>query len=307
MSALRLCLPLALIGLCLWLAEGREALQRLLDLAPGWGLATLGLLNAVTLLSALRWQRTAKALGLELPRSEAVREYYMAQFVNQTLPGGVLGDAARAARSRRSGPLSRAAQAVVLERAAGQAGMAMVALSGAVLLLAGSDRPAQVTGLSAGLWLPAAALATLPGALALLLAGRRGRANGWRRAAQTALLGDWPAQAALSLAIAVLTVAAFVTATRASGSQLPVGKAALIVPLILAAMLLPASVAGWGWREGAAAALFPIAGLDAGAGLAASITFGLISLCAALPGAFFLRRAPQTAPRTSVGIASTPD
>ena len=29
MSALRLCLPLALIGLCLWLAEGREALQRL--------------------------------------------------------------------------------------------------------------------------------------------------------------------------------------------------------------------------------------------------------------------------------------
>ena len=102
MSALRLCLPLALIGVCLWFADGGETLQRLFDLAPGWGLATLGLLNAVTLLSALRWQRTAKALGLELPRCEAVREYYMAQFVNQTLPGGVLGDAARAARSRRN-------------------------------------------------------------------------------------------------------------------------------------------------------------------------------------------------------------
>ncbi|WP_237220297.1 hypothetical protein [Salipiger sp. CCB-MM3] len=53
---------------------------------------------------------------------------------------------------------------------------------------------------------------------------------------------------ALSLAIAGLTVAAFVTAARASGSLLPAGHAALIVPLILTAMLLPASVAGWGWR-----------------------------------------------------------
>ncbi|WP_237220298.1 lysylphosphatidylglycerol synthase transmembrane domain-containing protein [Salipiger sp. CCB-MM3] len=95
MSALRLLLPLGLIGLCLWLADGREALRRLSELSPGWGLATLALLNAVTLLSALRWRRTAAALGLQMPRGEAAREYYMAQFVNQTLPGGVLGDAAR--------------------------------------------------------------------------------------------------------------------------------------------------------------------------------------------------------------------
>lgn len=307
MSALRLLLPLVLIGLCLWLSDGRDALQRLSDLSPGWALATLVLLNAVTLLSALRWRRTAGALGLGMPRGRAVREYYMAQFVNQTLPGGVLGDAARAARSRQNGPMSRAAQAVVLERAAGQAGMAVVALSGIGILLAGAGRPAPDAGLAATLWVPGAVLAFLLGALLLLLASRGGRTHGWRAAARTALLGQWPAQMALSLVIAVLTVAAFVTAARASGSLLPAGKAALVVPLILTAMLLPASVAGWGWREGAAAALFPLAGLSAEAGLAASIAYGLISLLSALPGAFFLRRTSRATPAGATGIASPHD
>ncbi|MCA0998009.1 lysylphosphatidylglycerol synthase transmembrane domain-containing protein [Alloyangia pacifica] len=306
MSALRLLLPLGLIGVCLWLADGREALRRLAELSPGWGLATLALLNAVTLLSALRWRRTAAALGLQMPRGEAAREYYMAQFVNQTLPGGVLGDAARAARSRQNGPLSRAAQAVVLERAAGQAGMGFVALTGLVLMLAGVGGPSAL-GFAPSLWLPGAMLVLMLGALAVLASQRRGRAQGWRAAARIALLGQWRTQGALSLVIAALTVAAFVTAARASGSLLPAGHAALIVPLILTAMLLPASVAGWGWREGAAAALFPLAGLSAEAGLAASIAFGLISLLSALPGAFFLRRSPQAPTQGTAGIASPHD
>lgn len=307
MSALRLLLPLGLIGLCLWLADGRDVLQRLSGVSPGWGLVTLALLNAVTLLSALRWRRTAAALALTMPRREAVREYYMAQFVNQTLPGGVLGDAARAARGRQGGPLGRAAQAVVLERAAGQAGMAAVALVGLGLLLAGPNRPAQLPGVSPALWLPGAVLAVLLAVLVLLLVTRRGRAHGWRAAARRAVLGQWPVQAALSLAIAVLTVAGFVTAARASGSLLPAGAAAFIVPLILTAMLMPASVAGWGWREGAAAALFPLAGLEAEAGLAASIAFGVISLLAALPGAFFLRHRPEHPAASAGGIASPHD
>ncbi|NIY95540.1 UPF0104 family protein, partial [Salipiger sp. HF18] len=92
-----------------------------------------------------------------------------------------------------------------------------------------------------------------------------------------------------------------------SGSLLPAGEAALVVPLILTAMLLPASVAGWGWREGAAAALFPLAGLSAEAGLAASIAYGLISLLSALPGAFFLRCTPRATPEGASGIASPHD
>ncbi|WP_226626391.1 lysylphosphatidylglycerol synthase transmembrane domain-containing protein [Alloyangia pacifica] len=307
MRVLRLAIPLALIALCLALADGRAALQRLAALSPGWLLVTLALLNAVTLLSALRWRLTAAALELPLRRGAAVREYYVAQLVNQTLPGGVLGDAARAVRSRQGGPMRPAAQAVVLERAAGQAAMLVIALTGLALLLIGPGPGLRWGASPAASWQVIAVLTALALGVGLLLARRRGRPGGWRTAIRRAIVQQLPAQASLSLAIAVLTVAAFATAARAGGSALPAGLAALIVPLILTAMLLPASVAGWGWREGAAAALFPLAGLSAEAGLTASIAFGVTSLLAALPGAFFLRAAPHRKAPAPAGIASSRD
>jgi len=292
---LRLLPPVALIALCLMLTDARATLARLSGLSAGWVVATVLLLNAVTVLSALRWRMTAAALELQLPLGLAVREYYLAQFANQTLPGGVLGDASRALRSRHGGPLRRAAQAVVLERAAGQAGMAAVALGGAGAMLMTQGAPADLPRF---IWLPAGFLALLLlGGAALALRGATGRDGGWRLAAHTALIRHLPAQAALSLVIALLTVAAFATSARATGSALAPVAAAFIVPLVLTAMLLPASVAGWGWREGAAAALFPLAGLTAEAGIAASIAFGIAGLASALPGAFFLRRVPSVEPQ----------
>ena len=295
MRLLRLLLPVALIALCLMLTDARATLSRLSGLSPAWFIATLLLVNAVTILSALRWRMTAAALDLHLPLGLAVREYYLAQFANQTLPGGVLGDASRALRSRHGGPLRRAAQAVVLERAAGQAGMAAVALGGAGAMLVTQGAPADLPGI---LWLPAGFLALLlVGGAAVALLGASGGEGGWRLAAHTALIRRLPAQAALSLVIAALTVAAFATSARATGSLLMPVAAAFIVPLVLTAMLLPASIAGWGWREGAAAALFPLAGLTAEAGVAASIAFGIAVLLSALPGAFFLRRVPSVEPQ----------
>ena len=48
------------------------------------------------LLSAARWRLTAARLGVSLPLKTAVAEYYLAMLTNQLLPGGVIGDAARA-------------------------------------------------------------------------------------------------------------------------------------------------------------------------------------------------------------------
>ena len=65
--------------------------------------------------------------------------------------------------------------------------------------------------------------------------------------------------------------------------------------MILFAMVLPLSISGWGLREGAAAALFPLAGLSASAGLAASVAFGLTFLAITLPGLILVRRRPTRA------------
>jgi hypothetical protein len=70
----------------------------------------------------------------------------------------------------------------------------------------------------------------------------------------------------------------------------------VLVPLILSAMLIPATIGGWGFREGAAAALFPLAGASASAGFATSVAFGLVILAASLPGLPVLLQARRPLP-----------
>jgi glycosyltransferase 2 family protein len=67
--------------------------------------------------------------------------------------------------------------------------------------------------------------------------------------------------------------------------SVPIVTLLALVPIILFAMLVPLSVSGWGLREGAAAALFPVAGATAAEGFATSVAFGLAFLVAVLPGA----------------------
>jgi len=77
----------------------------------------------------------------------------------------------------------------------------------------------------------------------------------------------------------------FYCAAQAGEVSVSLGRALLVTPLILASMVVPLAVAGWGIREAAAAATFAAMGLDASSGVAVSVTFGLISLVASAPGA----------------------
>jgi len=64
-----------------------------------------------------------------------------------------------------------------------------------------------------------------------------------------------------------------------------------LVPPLLMTMLIPVSVAGWGIREGAAAALWGAAGLLASEGVVLSMAYGVLVLVSSLPGGIVLLRA----------------
>lgn len=286
MKALGLLLPVALVALALWLAGGSGVLARLAEADTGWLAAAVLLVAAQTLLQAWRWRVVAGALGLPIAPGRAIGEVWLAQLVNQVVPGGIVGDASRAFRSREAG-LGRAARIVILERATGQAGLAAIALPGLAVFVTTGSMPRVAAAIGLAL-------------LALLAAVVTGFALGAQTRPVAALFRDaralWPNAAVivtLCLMAAGLNLAAFAAAARATGTSLPLIAVVGLVPLILSAMLLPATVAGWGWREGAAAALFPAMGLAAEAGLAASLAFGLAVLVAALPGAAGLLFAPH--------------
>jgi glycosyltransferase 2 family protein len=279
-TALRIVLPLLVLVLVWRLADGPAALDRLRSADPGWLAVSLVLVLAQTVLSAWRWHRVAGMLGLPLAPGRAVAEYFVAQLGNQTLPGGVLGDAARVARSRAGAGVRVAVWAVVAERLAGQVALFALLIPAAGLSVVAGRMPWP--GWSGPVWLCATAVAATaliwglrapvlaPARSALLSPG--GRLSLW--------LG--------SAVIVALNLCAFAAAARATGTALSAEAIVTLIPLILTAMLVPFGLAGWGWREGAAAALFPLAGAAPEAGLAASAAFGLVVLVAALPGVFWL-------------------
>ncbi len=276
----RLAVPVAVLALLWQVADGPEALRRLRGADAVWLALSLLAVLAQTILSALRWRLVARALGMDMALPRAVTEYFVAQVVNQTLPGGIPGDAARAVRARGQGGLRAAAGAVVAERVAGQMALFAVLIPALTLSLAAGGIPwPPITGwVLAGVTVLAAIVPLLP-------------RPGW--AAPMAALWHpsvWPAQVLLGITIVTLNLAGFALAARATGTYLSPEATATLVPLILTAMLVPLSIGGWGWREGAAALLFPLAGATAGAGLAAAAAFGAVILVASLPGVFWLSR-----------------
>lgn len=291
---------IGLLALLWQVADGADALDVLLGVNPWWVAAALVALTLHTVLAAERWRLTAGALGLPLGRGYALREYYLAQLVNSTMPGGVVGDAGRAVRSREHSGITIAAQAVVVERFAGQvAVLATMALAVTVTTLVpgGLEWPAWMLGLAAALTLGSLAL------LGVLLAarwlpGRVGpRVAELSRTAAIALVGRrvWLPQLALSAGTTACILLAFWFCTLAVDLSLPFGAIVTLVPLILLTMLVPITISGWGLREGAAATLLPLAGATASASLAASVVFGLAGLVAVLPGLLGVWTRPRRA------------
>jgi glycosyltransferase 2 family protein len=296
----QIAVAVGLLTLVWRLVDGGEALQLLSQANMAWVIAAVAVLSFQIVLSALRWQITAGQLGITLDRGSAIREYYLSQIINQTLPGGVLGDAGRAVRARSHAGLWASGQAVVLERLAGQVGL-LIVLSGAFVVTltvpGGLEWPGWLATLVAILISLALIVPLVMSGFARLLPPRsRQFITELLSSARRALAGKktWVVQLVLSLATALANIAGVVFCARALGVDLSFGVAMAIVPLILFTMLVPITVSGWGLREAAAIALFPLAGLSATEGLATSVAFGVVLLVIALPGLWFLRRSPQS-------------
>lgn len=289
LRAVQIAVAVGLLAIIWSAADGPEAARALVG-ADLWLLAAAcAALTLQTVLSALRWRLTAEQLGIHLGPVWAVREYYMAQIINQSLPGGMIGDAGRAVRARQQAGLLASGQAVVFERLAGQVGMFAVMAPAFLLTLGmpgGVDWPGWLVGPVFALILGLALLPLLV-VMATRLPGPVGRTTlSFCRTTATALLAKkvWPRQVGLSLGTTACNLAAFGFCAAAVGADLSWAATFALVPLILFTMLIPISVSGWGLREGAASLLFPVAGASASDGLAASVAFGLIFLVSVLPG-----------------------
>lgn len=291
---LRLATSLGLLAAIAWWLELDEVAGAITTVSPGWIALALAISIPQVVLSAWRWRLTASCLGAAIPFRMAVREYYLGSFINQIMPGGVVGDAARAWRHARTLPGAREAwHAVLIERASGQ--LALLACGVVALVFS----PALTGGVRASLaaaWNASPPLVMMFGGVsiaAMFAALARRPGSLLRRFAQDVgrgLLASpvWPRQAVASLLVVASYVTVFICCARAIGDSTPVATLAPLLTLVLMAMAIPVSVAGWGLREGAAALVWLMAGLEPGKGVAISITYGAVVLVSTLPGAWVL-------------------
>jgi len=258
----------------------------------GWSLvAVSGIALLTTACTSWRWVLVARGLGLRLSLREAVTASYRSQFLNVSLPGGVLGDVHRGlSQGRDSGEVGRAMRSVVWERSSGQA--VQVGLAAVALLVVPSPVRSQL--LAAPALLGTAVVAAL---LALVLvATRRSRsrvAHGLRAVttdARHAVLGrrTWPGVVVASIVAVAGHVATFLIAARTAGIAASTLGLIPLAFVVLLAMALPVNLAGWGPREGAAAWAFGAAGLGAVQGFATAVVYGGLVLVASLPGAVII-------------------
>jgi len=298
--AARWLLTAGLIGLVVWSVDGRVLWQELDRISPLVLLPALALTVFQVALSAWRWRYTVEKLGLSLPFGVAVREYYLATFLNQVLPGGVLGDVNRAWRhGRGAGERLSAVHGVAIERLSGQLVLALVVVvSVNWLFQSGQFVPWPIAN---GLWMVSGAvllacslwLALQSGFLASLLERVAGYLQRLRRDLFRSLL-CWPVlpvQLGSSFLVLASYLGVFLCLGWGAGYLHSFEAAAVIVALgsiLLLSMVVPLTVAGWGIREGAAAMLWPMAGLPAEQGVALSVGYGALVFVSSLPGMAFL-------------------
>jgi hypothetical protein len=270
----RIGITLAVLGGVIWLAGPANLALRLGSLNPAWMAMAVAVLVVQIWLSSLRWHLTAQALGTPVARAWALGEYHLSVLANTVLPGGVLGDLARAARARGAmGGLGPAAASVVIERLAGQVALGVAAVVGVVwwsMLHVSTTSLPVLGGVLAG--------------LALLALGAWSLPSGWRALVVRAWTGHVVAQLLLSALILGCNLLGVWAAAQAAGVPLGPGQAMFVIPLTLLSMLVPLTVNGWGLREGVAAVLWPMIGVMAADAVAASIAFGIAALAAALTG-----------------------
>lgn len=115
----------AILAAVLWRVGPQPVADAVRSAGPAALAAALAITAVTTVACAWRWRALADRMGVEVPLRAAVAAYYRSQFLNATLPGGVVGDVHRAVR--------HGALPVVADRGSGQA--VQVVAAGAVLLV----------------------------------------------------------------------------------------------------------------------------------------------------------------------------
>lgn len=281
-------------GLLAWLLDSvdwNELFQLIAGIRTSPLILAIVLLVALTIPVARRWQLVVSALGGNIGYLSSLRMILMTVLVNQCVPSNLGGDAYRIMATSQSGmPWKRATLGAITDRLIALVALALVILFGVLALLDHTELENQrliaIIGTSSILGGSLIAWMFFRSRLAAKLAD--GIEILQRLIAALGELLHKPAQAlylvALSIIVHCVTIAVMSMVAINVGLDVPLLPMLGVSALGLLISRLPVSLGGWGVREGTLVLGFAPFGISREAALAASITYGLTELAAALIG-----------------------
>lgn len=288
----RVAISAALLALVARSVDWGAVVDRLSGASWGWFVLATAIVVAAFALGALRWQLLLNAAGLYPRLRYTLRAYWIGVFTNNVLPTGFGGDAVRAwIIAPRGAPLARALTSVAADR--GTSFVCLLSIAWLGVLAGGGSIPGSLVGL----------LAAISGgtAIAVLVAIAVLRKRGLGRFLPR-LLRPWASEVArtlraygrdrerlgeviaLGFGFQVLIVASTWLLSETLDLGLDLEVIAVVLPLVLVATLMPISIAGFGVREGAFAALLAEVGQSSGDAVLLSLLTVAVVAIASLPG-----------------------
>ena len=234
------------------------------------------------LIAGFRWRFLLGSLGKKISRKEALSAFFSGLFFNILVPSFIAGDIFRGASiSYRHGDAKKVASSVLMDRFSGA--IALILISVLAFILGFSVVPAgQVI-------VPLAILCLVAGLIVLIICSRGfflslTRILGKKPVLRQKLVelhdhlysfkqkpGIFLKSLIYSLTIQFLTVISFFIVSRAFGLELGIIYFLIFVPIAMAIVFIPITIAGFGTREWAIVYLFSLVGVDKS--VAAGISF----------------------------------
>ena len=235
-------------------------------------------------LSAWRWCYIASKNHSMINYGDALKYYYIAGFINNILPTGIIGDIYRTLNikinNKSSGNFIKSLQSVIFERLSGQIALIVTFIfSLQVFFIVNQKFLASIYLLI---------LITVFSIIIKLLFFYQ-KKNKYLINFKYIFSGKRLYRHFLMSLIIVMTyITTYIVCAYSLNLNIDIVSFFVFAPIILLSMALPVSIGGWGVRETVALAISFLLGLSVSASVTVAIVYGLCNLLCSLPGIYFL-------------------
>ena len=243
------------------------------------------------ILSAYRWKYISKHTNFNISFINSIKFYYISTFMNNILPGGIMGDIFRIYHhvddKKEIFRIGRSFQSVVYERLSGQ----LMLLSFFILSLGLYFIIHQKYIAFSYLFLPLIAAFYFLKYIFNNKLRKYIRSKHYGNNFLTVFTGEvfWR-HTVLSFFVMMSYIFIYIISAVSLGVNIDYFSFLVFTPIILFSMTLPVSIGGWGVREFVALLISFLLGLSASVSISVAMMYGVLNLICSLPGLYFLVR-----------------